>query len=517
MSTLYHILRADFYERSRRYSFLITLGLVVWLGYLCANGTIVVRLNGYRGEFNSAWVGSMMALVTNVFLGLFGFYLIKNAIERDRQTGVGQIIATTSITKPAYLFGKWLSNLVVYGVMVAIMAVATLIIQLVSGESTGVDLGALYAPLIFFTMPSLAVIAAFAIVFECVPFLRGTLGNIIYFFLWTFITILSINLIGELNPAFDINGISFFMHDMGAVLRQTHPDYVEGFSIGITLPEDEPLTVFLWPGLNWTFALIAARLSIVAIAAGIVGLATLVFDRFADTGGGLFGRVKRSVSEVLTAPSARPAAPAPQHIHLSPIVLRYNFFAVVWAEMRLMLKGRRWWWYVLAALFIFLPLTADKTVLPAIAACVYLWPIALWSALGAREAQHHTHQLVFAIAKPLSRQLVAQWLASVLVTLLLTSGFGVYFAQTGATASLFTWSMGVLFIPSLALATGIWSGSSKLFEVLYILLWYIGPVQQTAALDYVAGPTSTGIVLAGATGALLVAAVVGRRRAVMGN
>jgi len=35
MSTLrviYHLARADFYERSRRYSFLVVLGLVIFLG-----------------------------------------------------------------------------------------------------------------------------------------------------------------------------------------------------------------------------------------------------------------------------------------------------------------------------------------------------------------------------------------------------------------------------------------------------------------------------------------------------
>ena len=35
---LFHLARADFFERTRRYSFLVMLGLVLWLGYVMASG-----------------------------------------------------------------------------------------------------------------------------------------------------------------------------------------------------------------------------------------------------------------------------------------------------------------------------------------------------------------------------------------------------------------------------------------------------------------------------------------------
>jgi hypothetical protein len=34
-------------------------------------------------------------------------YQVKNAIERDEQTGVGQIIATTPLSKPLYTAASW--------------------------------------------------------------------------------------------------------------------------------------------------------------------------------------------------------------------------------------------------------------------------------------------------------------------------------------------------------------------------------------------------------------------------
>jgi len=41
------------------------------------------------------------------------------------------------------------------------------------------------------------------------------------------------------------------------------------------------------------------------------------------------------------------------------------------------------------------------------------------------------------------------------------------------------------FIPSLAIASGVWSGTSKLFEILYMLIWYLGPLNKVMELDYI--------------------------------
>jgi len=43
---------------------------------------------------------------------------------------------------------------------------------------------------------------------------------------------------------------------------------------------------------------------------------------------------------------------------------------------------------------------------------------------------------------------------------------------------------GALFIPSLAVASGVWSGTSKLFEIFYMVIWYLGPLIKLAELDY---------------------------------
>ena len=72
---IYHLARADFLERIQRYSFVFTLLATAYLGLGVVAGDIHLHLGAYRGVFNSAWVGLLMAMTTSAFVSLAGFYL----------------------------------------------------------------------------------------------------------------------------------------------------------------------------------------------------------------------------------------------------------------------------------------------------------------------------------------------------------------------------------------------------------------------------------------------------------
>lgn len=114
---LYYLMRADFLERVRRNSFWFVVAFSVFLSYLFLPPidaeSLAFALGPWRGIYNSAWVGTTFGILSVMVLSLFGFYLVKNAIDRDRQLRLGQIIATTPIRKTTYMLGKWLSNLAV--------------------------------------------------------------------------------------------------------------------------------------------------------------------------------------------------------------------------------------------------------------------------------------------------------------------------------------------------------------------------------------------------------------------
>ena len=76
----------------------------------------------------------MVALLGSMLLSLPGFYLVKNGVARDRETGVGQIIATTPLRKSLYTLGKAASNLIFLVVIIAVFAFAAGAMQFIRGE-----------------------------------------------------------------------------------------------------------------------------------------------------------------------------------------------------------------------------------------------------------------------------------------------------------------------------------------------------------------------------------------------
>jgi len=188
------------------------------------------------------------------------------------------------------------------------------------------------------------------------------------------------------------------------------------------------------------------------------------------------------------------------------------------AEMRLLLKGQRWWWYVAAAgLAVASGVVVSREDRGVVLAFAWIWPLFLWSSLGVHESREQTSQLIFSTPHPLVRQFPAIWLAGFVLAVLTGSGFGLRLLLAGDLSGLRVWAIGALFIPTLALALGVWTGGSKLFEVVYFFLWYLGPVHSIAPLDFrgVAPVTvhkQYSLFYLALTGALAVAAVVGRQR-----
>jgi hypothetical protein len=524
---LYHMMRADFFERTRRYSFLVTLLTVMMLGYWVNNGTISLMLDTYRGIYNSAWVGSLMALVIVTFLGWFGFYLVKNAVERDEETGVGQIIATTPLTRVEYTMGKWLSNFVLLAAFCLILMAAAIIMQIFQREDPIFDLWALVAPFLFVVLPVMALVAAFAIFFEMVPWLRGGFGNVVYFFFFMFLLSFAIISFGEQYPEIEPFGIRLLTKDMAQTLQQIDPTYnPENFTLGTS---DRPmLGTFHWTGLKWTPQIVALRLMWIAISAGLAATAGLIFNRF-DTSTvrrmPMLGKSRRRAAQGenagVVAEDSLPAADAPTSSHLSSLgewKYQPNFARLLLAEARLMFKGQRWYWYAGAAVIIIGCLVAPlDQVRQGWLLAAAIWPVFLWSQMGVRENRWRMDALVFSTPRPLLRVLLVSWLAGVLLGGSLSIGAAVRWMVAGDLPSMLAWVLFILFIPSLALFLGVWSSSTKLFEVLYLVIWYIGPVNRLPGLDYL-GVLPDGlartqpVLLAVISLALLIGAVLGRKR-----
>jgi hypothetical protein len=526
------IAKADFLERVRRHSYLVALLATLFLGYQAIIGNVGMYLGDYRGVYNSAWVGVMMAMTSTLFVTLIGFYVVKNCIERDRATGVGEILAATPVTRPQYLLGKWLSNFAALATILAVLAACGVVVQIWRGDEARIDLAALLLPFVFLSLPAMAALAAWAVFFETVPGLRGGFGNVAWLFLWGVLLAVPME---TRQPWADMAGIAVVQRTLMDEAQRRFPDYKEGFSIGGRLGEAAAPTTFVWKGILWTPSLVAPRAGLFGIAALLVGIGSLFFDRFDPAG--RFSRRRRRErveaagkaiggAETLVQAAASPP-PLPVAIHLSPLPAglraaaaskRFPTPVLVAAELRLMLRGQRKLWYA-GALGLFIaglaaPLEAARAiVLP----LCWLWPVLVWSQLGARETIQGTSQLVFSAPRMLGRQLPAAWCAGVLLALATGGGVAARLLLAGDFPALGAWLAGALFLPSLALALGAWSGTGKLFEGILPAIWYIGPMNHVASFDYCGAgrdaiQAGMPLAYAGAALALLVAAWFGRRR-----
>lgn len=541
---VYHLMLADFLERVRSYGFLLMLLFTVFITYvfvpaLDAVQIVGLQLGDYRAIYNSAWIGSMTTLLMGEFFLIFAFYLLKGTVERDRKTGVGQIIATTPISRSAYLLGKWLSNVAVIGAMVAMIIGSAAILQFLRGDELLLNVWLLSAPFLIVLLPALAVISAVAVWFDSVNLLRGGLGNVIFFFVAYPIFSLLLDLPG--------NGIIYPSIYSACSAQFSGCNPIRQIDAGLLPLRDLP--AFHYTGVSWTAEIVLGRLALVLVGAAIVLLAAGFFHRFdpAKSDQNLFGnwftQITQMILSFITVREAGPIqdeVPMPtnaEHVRLTPLAAEARsslgwlrqYYQLFLAELRVTFKGVNRFWFLIAILLIGAPLFASSLTLgesqlgPAeVAQLIFLplawiWPLTLWSSLGAREMRHHVEQTVFSVPYPLRRQLPVTWLAGVSIALVMACGVMAQLILAGLWVNLLAVCIGALFVPTLALAMGCWSGGSKLFEGLYLFVWYLSAVHGIPYLDFmgrvpVALDWGMPWVYAGLTALLIGAAVVGRKR-----
>ncbi|MDQ6623934.1 MAG: hypothetical protein M3Y86_10700 [Verrucomicrobiota bacterium] len=275
------IVRADFLLRFRRTSTVIVFLLLSAFAYVWipspATGRTLIQINGHRAIYNSGALGMATASIGMIFVGLFGYYVISNAVRRDIVTRCGLVAASTPMRSSEYLLGKFCGNLAFLFTFMSGFMLSSMAMQLVRGEAP-------LEPLVFvrqyllLTPAAMILVSAVAVFFESTTWLSGKLGDVAYFFLFiSLIGLVAGNEVsgGRINWArsLDFTGFGFMIHQMQQTL---HTDSV---SIGSS-PFDPALVPIVFPGLSMTPDWIVPRLISLVLPLGLLPLAALVFHRF---------------------------------------------------------------------------------------------------------------------------------------------------------------------------------------------------------------------------------------------
>ncbi|MET8627666.1 hypothetical protein ABZW30_28635 [Kitasatospora sp. NPDC004669] len=487
----------DFRDRVRRPAYAVTLLAAIGLGYLAVpnvNSTwVIMDVGGNRGVYNSAYVGVVTALAGALWLTFGGFSVVRSGIARDETSRVGQILAATPLRTSGYLFAKFLSNLLVLASMTGVLAVTALVMQLARGENRSVDPVALVEPFVLLSLPLMALTAAAAILFETVPLLRAGFGNVVWFVL-----ALVISVGGQSGSApFGGLGVHQVAQSLNAAMGNQHlQSAAGGFSLGLT-KVSKPLGTFLWDGFDPSGGFVLGRVVLVLLACAVALLPTLWFGRFdpARAAGSLVPAKAAADGEPAPAaadpfgtagPEPAPAATwstAPGELPQTAPTRAGAFGRLLVGEVRILLQGvSPWWWAVAGALTVAGFALPMETVTGMLLPGVWLWPVLIWSRLGSQQVENGLEVLLGAYPSA-RRRLLAEWASGLVLTAVMGVAPLVRMLVAGDGPGVVCWFGGVLVIPSLAMSLGVLSRTHRVFQAIYLPIWYI-LVNNVAALDF---------------------------------
>ncbi len=484
MYSFFTIILGDYRQRTRSYSFLITLAISLYIAYTFVPPPdapyTTMRVGTYVGTYSSAWVGYITAAMTSVFLSLIGFFLVTNSVRKDVETEVGMIIATTQVSNFRYLLSKMMSNFLVLFTIVVVVFLVSIGVFFFRSSGEAFHLASFLLPYLFVTVPAMVFISALAITAEVLLGRKAVLQYIGFFVLFNI-------LMGTIQTSRGSDFITWFDPFGVKVVTRGLEEYVannlngEGTvtSMGFIFGSKEKLNYFEFTGFAWPLSFVLSRFAWILFSIGLVYSGAFIFHRF-----DVKEKMKSTGKPKVIGTPMPSSAPALSLASLPPITIDYSIGTFIKTELLLLVrKGSRWLWLLNIGMMIAL------TFAPLEIAHEFLLPI-LWflqvnrlSDLTTKEKFHRVHHFTFAAYQPLKRLLPGQLLSGVLLLLAVATPLLVRQVVALHFLSVAGIVAGSVFLVLLAAGLGIASGGKKLFEVLFFLLTYAN-VNRVPFADY---------------------------------
>jgi ABC-2 family transporter protein len=473
--------------------------------------------------YSAAYVGFALAVLSGVILAMSGFYLVAGSVRRDRERGIGAILAATPLSKAAYLGGKFAAHFA-YLLVLDVLALGAGVAAFVwygTGRFTPFSFA---APYLLLTIPAIAACASLAVLFDVTPGLRGRGGLVLWFFLFLFgLVKLPMDLSGVdvddpsrkapmTRPVFDPAGIATDQW----LVRQTVPPDAVGISSG-HITRSQPIERVPWSSVRLTAEFVGMRALNFAIALLPLLPAILFFDRFDPARGrrrarkaGVFARAaaRWKAKRAWTVPEHEPSSRSA--VALTPVSAHPSTRASILAEARLLWESAsfvKWPLAIAAVLAGLLPGNFAQGVF-----LLLLVPVV--SEAAAREKLAGTGALVFSQPGVPKSPVLWKTAAVGLVVLALGAPLAVRSLLVSPARGLACLG-GLAAVAAIAVGMGSLSGGGKFFTGLYLAVWYMG-LSNVAFADFTsalsARPEPVWTVLYIGVGAALVGAAFLRER-----
>jgi hypothetical protein len=465
------VVRTDVLIRVRRPSSIAVFLLLCALAYLVvpplSSGRTLMQVDGHRALLTSATIALATAGFVSILLGTLGFYLVSNTIRRDAVSRTGYVIAAMPVTNAEYLVGKYLGNVAFLGLVVIGCMVNVMGMHLLRAEGP-------LQPLVYLSTylavagPTVCVVSAFALMFECVRPLSGRVGDVLYFFVWI-LMIAGVAGAGDSrvlvwNHFVDVIGMLFM------IMQASAGGSAKSLEIG-GAPFDPTKAPWAFPGIHWSAGVVLSRITSAMIALPILLVAALFFARFdpakmksevQHAKHNLFAQLNRALKPltrillVALAPRARP--PGLARIGRSETTLTFMLSPIALAMMLGLAL-----WGVLAPM---------KTVLEVLLPLSFFGIVIATADIATRDATAGVTALLYSMPKVKQDYVIAKWIAASATALafVIVPLARIAFAQPWSALSLI---IGALFVASLAISLGTLTGSGKTFTGSFLLFLYL--------------------------------------------
>jgi len=423
--------------------------------------------------YDTAYIGFAASALIAILVALGGFYLVAGSVRRDRDRGVGVILAATPLSNGRYLLGKFAASAAYLSVVTALALTAGLTAWLRFGKGP-FDPFAFFVPFLLLSLPAVAITAAFALLFDVTPGLSGRWGYVAWFFVFSLLLVAApMGLAGAGDPQGKLRRVPA-IDPVGAatqayLARQTVPG-ATGFSTGLEI-RDEPFERVPWAGIRVTPGLVALRAANLLVALVPLGAALLLFDRFDPARRGrrrLPGAKSRNRGPAAEGPAPGGSLAAAAPIALVPAAVRPSAMAAVLAETRLIWESAGLLkWALLAA-----ALVAGFVPGRGAAAAFLLLLVPAIAEVAAREDLSGTRALVF--SQPGVPTSAVLWKTAALALFVGILGAPLVIRSAAASPARGLGALaGLLATAGIAAGLGFLTSGGKLFSGLYLPVWYM--------------------------------------------
>ncbi|MBA3652093.1 MAG: hypothetical protein H0W66_11605 [Chthoniobacterales bacterium] len=462
------IVRTDFLVRFRRVSTVVVFLLLSAFAYVWipapSTGRTLIQINGHRAIYNSGAIGMGTASLGMIFVGLFGFYVISNAVRRDVVSRCGLVVASTPMRSGEYLLGKFLGNVFFLVTFLGGFMLTSMAMLIVRGEAA-------IEPLVFLeqylllTPASIVFVSAVAVLFESIPFLSGKIGDVAYFFLWLGAAGLVVGDVASHRRIgwaryIDFTGFGFMFDQLTRTL------HTSSVAIGAS-PFDPKKATIVFSGLTLPGAWVLPRIVSTLAPLALLPLAVLCFHRFDPVRTGRaseksnrnwIGRLQhlfKPISRRVVGLLLRPAGGG-------------SFLAAMWSDAVLTFTL-----YPLALVaFVAVTVATFCAPLAGVMPIVFVALAIVVSDVATRDVRANT--LASLHAAPHLRETFVWWKlgATLLLSLFWCAAAIVRMALLGP-GPLVALLGGIVFVAAVATSLGAITANSKTFIVLFLSFWYL--------------------------------------------